>query len=252
MSTLTWLGQFGFAIDVDGQRTLLDPWLTDHVDRTRRPLDARVYATGVHTILVSHEHEDHFDRDFVRLAAETSPDLRLVLPREIAQEARELIGPEQVLPAAPGEVHELGVLRVEPVRADHMMTGTKPEPGCLGYVVQLPGGPSIYHSGDCIVTDAVLAGLEGKHVDIALLPINGRDYFREGRDLVGNMTAREAVEFAQWMGAQFLVPSHWDADTGNTERPGTVPDYAWEIDSPVHTLVMACGRPLPLDGLGSR
>lgn len=248
-STLTWLGQLGFALRVDGQLTLMDPWLTDHPDRTRPPLDESPYVDGVHSVLVSHEHEDHFDREFVAKVAEANPGMRLVLPREVAAEAVEMLGSDRVIPAAPGEACELGVLRVEPVRADHMMTGAEPEPGYLGYVVELPSGATIYHAGDCIVTDAVLAGLAGKRVDIALLPINGRDYFREKRDLVGNMTSREAVEFAQWLGAKFLVPSHWDADTGNTERPGTVPEYAWEVDSPVHTLVLARGVPFSLDGL---
>jgi L-ascorbate 6-phosphate lactonase len=250
VNSLTWLGQLGFALQVDGQLTLIDPWLTDHPDRTRKPLDSDRFARGVHSILATHEHEDHFDRDFVAKAAAASPALQLVIPREIEAEASALVGARRVRPVAPGDKLELGVLSVDVVRADHMFTGMAPPAGRVGYVIEIPNGPAIYHSGDCIVTDEVVAALAGRRIDIALLPINGRDHFRESRDLVGNMTSREAVEFAQLLGAQFLVPGHWDADRGNTERPGTAPDYAWEIESSVHTLVLARGIPWPLNGLG--
>lgn len=248
-TTLTWLGQLGFAVQVGDQITLLDPWLTGHPADPRGPVDAEATARGVHSILVSHEHEDHFDRDFISLAARQNPGLRVVLPQEISAEARALIGADKVIGAAPGESHEIGVLRVEPVRSDHMLTGEPPEPGYLGYLVELPGGVTLYHAGDGVVTRAVMEGLRGKRVDIAVLPVNGRDFFREQRDLVGNMNVREAVEFAHWLGARILVPAHWDADPGNTERPGAVADYAWEFGSSVHTLVMARGVPLRIDAL---
>src|SRR5439155_8533514 len=45
----------------------------------------------------------------------------------------------------------------------------------VGYVIRTPG-LSIYHSGDTIVTHKLREALAAASVDVALLPINGRDY----------------------------------------------------------------------------
>jgi hypothetical protein len=43
----------------------------------------------------------------------------------------------------------------------------------------------------------VIAALEGKKIQIALLPINGCDYLREEQGIVGNLDYREAVQLAR-------------------------------------------------------
>ena len=47
-------------------------------------------------------------------------------------------------------------------------------------------------------------------VTIMMLPVNGRDYFRLSRDVIGNMTAPEAIELSEKVGAEMLVPMHYD------------------------------------------
>ena len=83
----------------------------------------------------------------------------------------------------------------------------------------------LYHAGDTIVTDALRAALAPR-IDVALLPINGRDAERESRGIVGNMDAAEAVELALEIGASTLVPYHWDGFAGNTVPPGATVDAA--------------------------
>ena len=92
-------------------------------------------------------------------------------------------------------------------------------PRFVGYVLELEG-VAIYHAGDTIATDEVLAGLDGVTVDVALLPVNGRTYFREREELAGNLGPRDAVALAAHCGARMLVPIHWDLMEGNTERGG--------------------------------
>ena len=79
-------------------------------------------------------------------------------------------------------------------------------------------------------------------VEVALLPINGRDEEREARGIVGNMDAVEAVELALAIGASVLVPHHWDGFEGNTVPPGSAVDAA---DGRLHVAVPA--RWVPLD-----
>ncbi len=76
------------------------------------------------------------------------------------------------------------------------------------------------------MTDALREALDPLGIDVALLPINGRDAEREARGIVGNMDAAEAVELAVAIGSSTLVPYHWDGFAGNTVSPGATADLA--------------------------
>jgi L-ascorbate metabolism protein UlaG (beta-lactamase superfamily) len=65
-----------------------------------------------------------------------------------------------------------------------------------------------------------------KQIEIALLPVNGRDPVREADGIVGNLDTAEAVQLARRLGARTLIPYHWDGFAGNTEQPGRVVDEA--------------------------
>ena len=155
-------------------------------------------------LLVTHEHLDHLDPASLRAVAERSRDLT--------------------------------------VHAVHPRDGYTDDPRFVGYVLELDG-VTLYHAGDTLVTDAVVAALEPLSVDVALLPVNGRTYFREQADLAGNMDARDAVALAARIGASVLIPIHWDLFEGNTEHPGRAADEAAETDAPLHVLTLRRGLP---------
>lgn len=114
----------------------------------------------------------------------------------------------------------------------------------LGYVLETPQA-NVYHAGDTIPTDTLIAALRDIRVDVCLLPINGRDWFRERDGVVGNMDAGEAVALTVELGARLLVPTHWDGFAGNTVDPETVVAEARRADAPVHVAILH--RLLPFD-----
>lgn len=235
---VTWLGQAGFLLETQATRLLVDPWVSPHEHRLIEPPPLELVADGIDWVLVTHEHGDHLDLRFLGQVAERSPDARLVLPEPIAEQA------EGVLPLTavrPGDVIEVGDVRVDVVPAWHGVTAddayTEGGGRFVGYVLS-GTGPVLYHAGDTIVTDELIDSLRDKGVDVALLPINGRDFFRERRNLVGNLDAREAVQLAREIGARTLIPYHWDGYAGNTERPGRAADEA-AAEQGLHVLVLA-------------
>jgi L-ascorbate metabolism protein UlaG (beta-lactamase superfamily) len=235
---LTWLGQVGFLVETAGLRILVDPWLSPHEGRLIDPPPLELVTERIDAVLVTHEHDDHLDLPFLRQLAARSPETRLILPAPAA----DLVG--DLLPATgvrPGDELDVGGLRVEVVPAwhgIHVADGYTDGGGrFVGYVLR-GGGPVLYHSGDTIATPELLAALEGKGVEVALLPINGRDFFREELDLSGNLDTREAVRLARRIGARVLVPMHWDAYAGNTESPGRAADDA-AAEGGLHVLVLA-------------
>jgi L-ascorbate metabolism protein UlaG (beta-lactamase superfamily) len=241
---LTWLGQAGFLVESAGSRLLIDPFFSEHADRRFPPPPIDRYGAGIDHVLVTHEHLDHFDPASLRGIAERSPDVRLVAPEPLRDRAEDL----PFTGVRPGDVVDLpaGTLRV--VRAVHALhpadgysEGGDP-PRFVGYVLEIDG-VAIYHAGDTIADDRVLAGLEGVRVDVALLPVNGRSWFREERDLAGNLGPRDAVALAAQCGASMLVPVHWDLFEGNTERAGATADAADEAGAPLHVVTLRRGRP---------
>src|SRR5262249_7924565 len=112
----------------------------------------------------------------------------------------------------------------------------------VGYVVERDS-VSIYHAGDTIAGDELVAALEPLRIDVALLPVNGRSYFREQQDLAGNMDVRDAVALAAHIGTRTVVPMHWDLMKGNLERAGAAADEAYATSASLHVMTLARGVP---------
>jgi len=241
---LTWLGQAGFLVETGGGRLLIDPFFSEHEGRTFPPPPIDEFGARIDRVLVSHEHLDHLDPPSLQGVAERSPGVEVIAPAPL----REMVEGLPFRGVRPGDRLDLpgGVAaRVVPaVHAVHPRDGYSEgdPPRFVGFVLEADG-VAIYHAGDTIADDLVVAGLEGVRVDVALLPVNGRTYFREQEDLAGNMGPRDAVALAAHCGASVLVPIHWDLFEGNTERAGATADAAAEAGGPVHVMTLSRERP---------
>ena len=245
---LFWLGQEGVLLKGEDLALLIDPFLCQHPARLVPPADAPEAFAFVDYVLATHEHLDHLDLAAWQRLAAAAEAIRFVAPRAIMdQVAAAGIEPERVIAADPGEALELGPATVVPIRGVHGISveagysdGTDIPPGLprfLGYVVDL-AGIRIYHAGDTIFFDGLVEQLAGLGIDVALLPINGRDYAREKAGLVGNMGPREAADLAAAIGAKVAVPLHYDLMEGNTEEPGHFLDYLYRTYPDITALVL--------------
>jgi L-ascorbate 6-phosphate lactonase len=244
-AVLTWLGQAGFLIETGGARLLVDPFFAEHEARTVPPPPVDAYCAGIDRVLITHEHLDHLDPESLAAVAERSPDAEVIAPEPL----REQVSGLPFHGVRPGDRLELpggGTVRAVPAihglhPEDGYSEGGDP-PRFVGYVLDCDG-VAILHAGDTIADERVIAGLDGVTVDVALLPVNGRTYFREREDLVGNLGPRDAVALAAHLGASILVPIHWDLMAGNTERAGAAADAAAEAGAPVHVMTLSRERP---------
>jgi L-ascorbate metabolism protein UlaG (beta-lactamase superfamily) len=85
----------------------------------------------------------------------------------------------------------------------------------LGYVIRWDGF-TVYHSGDTMLHDQLVASLRPFRVDLALLPINGD---RPERRVAGNLDGRQAAKLAHDIGARLVIPCHYDLFEFNTTSP---------------------------------
>jgi L-ascorbate metabolism protein UlaG (beta-lactamase superfamily) len=111
----------------------------------------------------------------------------------------------------------------------------------LGYVFDLDG-VHLYHAGDTILYEGIESRLAALRVDVALLPINGRDADREAQGIVGNLDEAEAVRLAAAIGADVLVPMHHDMFAANLGAPERVVALARHGAPKTSVVVLAHGR----------
>jgi L-ascorbate 6-phosphate lactonase len=250
-----WLGQASIVLRAASTTVYVDPFFSRHPDRLVPPPFAPAMAPPADYVLCTHEHIDHFDPQTLAGLAQASPRALFVVPLPLVEQARALgIRPERVLGTQPGEVVHLGAITLFSVPACH---GLKAPPATydfdfvehegknlyryLGYILEM-AGVHIYHAGDTVIYDGLVERLRELEIDIAFLPINGRSYFREQRDIVGNMDEREAADLAAAAGVKLLVPIHYEMFAANQGRPGTLVEYVQTRHSELSCLIPTHGR----------
>ncbi|MDP9299003.1 MAG: MBL fold metallo-hydrolase [Actinomycetota bacterium] len=239
---LSWLGQAGFVLRTPGGTTaLIDPFLSPWNGRLYESALPASEASGVDLVLITHEHVDHFDAASAPAIAAASPEAVFVVPTPIADMVTEAgIAPDRVLGVQPGGDEEIAGFRVRPVPARHGVTmrdaygfGEELSGGLirfLGFVIDA-GGVRIYHAGDTIHFPGMEGMLRDLEIDVGLLPINGRDPEREARDIVGNLSEREAGWLARVADFDLLIPMHYDLFARNRGYPARLVDSV-ERDHP--------------------
>jgi L-ascorbate metabolism protein UlaG (beta-lactamase superfamily) len=110
----------------------------------------------------------------------------------------------------------------------------------IGLVIQI-GKWTIYHSGDCISYDGLVQRLRNWNIDLALLPINGRD---PARGVPGNFSTSEAAQLGKQINAGIVIPCHYEMFEFNTVSPDEFVKAAEEIGQKYK--VLKCGERLDL------
>lgn len=226
---LWYLGQEGFVIGSAGQYLAVDPYLSDYVDQNccQYVQWVRKYPAPITpdkldmlcAVLCTHSHYDHADPWTLPQIANADPSILFVVPApETDKIASYGIAKERILPAVVGETISLGTFTVTPIPAAHeeLHTDENGHYRELSYLID-DGCNRIFHGGDMCLYD----GLPEKigQVDVAILPINGRDAQRNANDIIGNTDSREAIYLAQRIGAKLLIPVHHDLYEVNKADP---------------------------------
>lgn len=227
---LWFLGQESVIIKGDGVTVLIDPYLSGNEARLFPPPIAPGQIDGADVCLITHDHEDHMDRQGLPHIIAGNPEMTIMAPGICREPLKGMGLPEERYRLAePGSWMEIqDKLRILPVAGAHesLDLDEQGHPCYVGYILQL-NGVTLYHAGDTVLFPELVDTVTRASVDLAMLPINGRDYFRNQRNIVGNMNYREAAEFAATAGFDTVIPLHYDLFKGNTENPGYFVDYLY-------------------------
>ncbi len=238
-----WLGQAGFAFKCADTFLLLDPYLSDflakkykgkeftHLRMMDSPL-APEEIENVKYVLCTHKHSDHMDPETVLPVAHNNPDCVFVIPRAELNWSKELgLREVQLHGMNAGEtfspVEGLTIAAI-PAAHEEIKINGQGEHHFLGYIVNL-GDVTFYHSGDCLPYAGLEAKLSTHAIDVALLPVNGRDEFRASRNVPGNFTLDEAVELCRHLDIPFILGHHFGMFDFNTVDPTEVEPHFQDI-----------------------
>ena len=232
MLALWALGQSGFVVKSSAMLVVIDPYLSDSIRDTggpeRRfppPLTPDLLR-NVDLVLCTHEHPDHTDVATLKPLLEASPNARLVVsPQSVAMLSKAGVAAEQIEVPRLGQDYTLKHARYRALPAAHYALEID-EAGrsrWMGFTLTC-GDSTLLHTGDTILVPELYQALAGMRIDLALLPINGRDYQREQQGLIGNLLPREAAQFAHEIGAEVLIATHNDLFAANRINPAELWD----------------------------
>lgn len=223
-----WLGQHSFVVKGGGRIVAFDLYLTDYpggAPRAYPPLVDSGALAGLDVVFCSHEHIDHLDPWTLRAVARASPEAVFVVPQYCLPLLEGVMPASRVIPSRADEPLTVKGLAVLPIPAAHdRLEAAELGHRWQGFIVRM-GDVTVCHTGDSVMYDGLVERIRENRVDVLLAPINGTDYFRTRRNIVGNFSFREAADLAAAAGVKLLIPSHWDLFPGNTENPGYLFDY---------------------------
>ena len=199
---IRFLGQSGYVLRTEKTQIILDPYLSDSVNRVAgrpRTLPIPMLPEDIccDAVICTHDHLDHLDPD----TAMAIPKGQLFITTSEGAQHLNRLGQTNVKVLRVDESITIGDVDITAVFADHTVEA-------FGLIVQAEG-KTLYFSGDTLYHKK-LFDIAGYHPDLAFICINGR---------LGNMTAQEAVQVANRIRAGVSIPNHYDMFASNSEDP---------------------------------
>ena len=214
---LTWLGHSAFRITTpSGKVIIIDPWVQSN-PVCPEPLKK---FDRVGAMLITHGHFDHI-ADAVDLGRQFKPQIVAIYETCVWLQSKGVTNTCEMNKGGTQTVGEIEVTMVNALHSCGIKDGDQIIYGgeACGYIIRLPGGLTVYHSGDTAVFGDMKIIGELYSPDIALLPIG---------DLY-TMGPREAALAIRLLGVRHVVPMHFGTFPPLTGRPERLRELTEDI-----------------------
>ena len=227
------LGQSGCRLPFPEATVYLDPYLSNSVQELDAPdLDRKIpitflpeTVTDADWVIITHAHMDHCDPHTLPKLAAVSPQARFIGPITVVKNLIEWgIAQDRVILATENWLSLSANLRLRAIPAAHpeIKRDDQGNLSCIGYLLDY-ADHLIYLAGDTFARQEIIdALLVNGPIHTAFLPVNEHNFFRARRGIIGNMSVREAFQFALEIGAKQVVAVHWDMFECNAVDPDEI------------------------------
>ena len=198
---ITWIGQAGLLFNNGKIKIMIDPYLSDSVERIepknfrRVPIQKALFDIEPDIMIFTHDHLDHYDPETASVfLSKTDKSMTVLAPSSAWQKARSHgNGHNYVQFNRKTEWAEHG-FRFTAVKAEHS------DAFAIGVIIEeLFSGKRYYVTGDTLYNSEIFDDLP-KDIYAVFLPING---------VGNNMNMADAARFAKKTGAKHVVPIHY-------------------------------------------
>ena len=196
----TWLGQAGILISCGDKTVIIDPYLSNSVEKAepknfrRKPIDESFLDISPDILVFTHDHLDHYDPETAPVYLSKNKSMTVLCPSSVWQKARTHGNGHNYVQFNRFSEWTEGDLRFSAVKAEHS------DACAIGVIVEdLSTGTKFYVTGDTLYNTEIFADLPDDIYAI-FLPING---------VGNNMNATDAARFAKASGAKKCVPIHF-------------------------------------------
>ncbi|MCD6596761.1 MAG: MBL fold metallo-hydrolase [Bacteroidales bacterium] len=232
--SIWWLGQEGYVIKSSDLVIYIDPYLSTYAERITlgkpnehvRMMQAPIRpeeVTNADLVICTHNHADHIDPEGIPIISRSSTKTKFIVPECARQTLLEFdISEKRIYTLKGDDALTISGITIAAVPAKHEQFDKDEIMGYpyLSYVIKIDG-LNLLHAGDTIPYVGQIEKFRPHEIDLAFVPINGRDKFRHDLEFEGNFNCTEAVDFAHGITARLTVPMHYNMfsiNTGNVEE----------------------------------
>ena len=199
---IRFLGQSGYLLKSGNTEIIIDPYLSDSVNRVANrprtlPVPINPQDIKCDAVICTHNHLDHLDPDTV---SKISSNQYFITTNEGKEELKKL-GRKNADVLNVGDSIKIGDFTLTAVFADHTVEA-------FGLIVKAEN-KILYFSGDTLFNEKLFRIADYKP-NLTFICINGR---------LGNMNVDEALITAKKIGAKINIPNHYDMFESNSENP---------------------------------
>ena len=194
---IIFLGQAGLLFEKDGFKIMIDPYLSNSVEKINQKNYRRVavnesfFDIKPDVMIFTHNHLDHYDPETVERFITTDSNITILAPKSVWDEVRKIGGNNNyVLFNRHTSWTENGI-EFTAVKAEH--SDTTP----IGVIVD-DSEKKYYVTGDTLYNEEIFEDIP-EDIYALFLPVNG---------VGNNMNMTDASNFAKRINAQKTVPIH--------------------------------------------
>lgn len=198
MLKITWLGQAGLLFENNDLRIMIDPYLSDHVEKInpknyrRVPVCEKFLKLEIDVLICTHNHLDHLDPETISHYLDTDRSICVLSPKAAWDEIRKSGRNHNYILFNRHTEWTFKSVKFTAVKAEH--TDIHP----IGVIID-DDDKKYYVTGDTLYNTEIFNDIP-HDIDVLFLPVNGAG---------NNMNMHDAARFANKVDAKKVVPVHW-------------------------------------------
>ncbi|MDD6988144.1 MBL fold metallo-hydrolase [Ruminococcus sp.] len=194
---IIWLGQAGLLFIKNGFKIMIDPYLSDSVEKInpasfrRQAVDESLFEIKPDVMIFTHNHLDHYDPATVCRFISADTNIVVLSPASVWQEVRKIGGGNNYIQFNRHTVWTENGIKFTAVKAEHS------DISAIGVIID-DGDKKYYVTGDTLYNEEIFGDIPND-IYAVFLPVNG---------VGNNMNMTDAARFAKRINAERTVPMH--------------------------------------------